>query len=93
MGAYSEMDLDMQYDSDNPFISDGEVSAPIRAVSQDQQASGSVASTRPQPSPTDEASKKKLADGAAAKHAAEEDEKRRAHEEAEAKRKAEWEAR
>ena len=55
MGAYSEMDLDMQYDSDNPFISDGEVSAPIRAVSQDQQASGSVASTRPQPSPTDEA--------------------------------------
>ena len=93
MGAYSEMDLDMQYDSDNPFISDGEVSAPIRAVSQDQQASGSVASTRPQPSPTDEASKKKSADGAAAKHAAEEDEKRRAHEEAEAKRKAEWEAR
>ena len=76
MGAYSEMDLDMQYDSDNPFISDGEVSAPIRAVSQDQQASGSVASTRPQPSPTDEASKKKSADGAAAKHAAEEDEKR-----------------
>ena len=93
MGAYSEMDLDMQYDSDNPFISDGEVSAPIQAVSQDQQASGSVASTRPQPSPTDEASKKKSADGAAAKHAAEEDEKRRAHEEAEAKRKAEWEAR
>ena len=93
MGAYSEMDLDMQFDSDNPFISDGEVSAPIQAVSQDQQASGSVASTRPQPSPTDEASKKKSADGAAAKHAAEEDEKRRAHEEAEAKRKAEWEAR
>ena len=93
MGAYSEMDLDMQYDSDNPFISDGEVSAPIQAVSQDQQASGSVASTRPQPSPTDEASKKKSADGAAAKHAAEEDEKRRAHEESEAKRKAEWEAR
>lgn len=92
MGAYSEMDLDMQYDSDNPFTSDGEVSAPIQAPSQDQQTSGPVATTRPQPPQTDDA-KKKAADDAAAKRKADEDARRRAHEESEAKRKAEWEAR
>lgn len=84
MGAYSEMDLDMQFGSDNPFTSDGEVSTPIQAASQNQQASGSAASMRPQPPQADDAAKKKAAD---------EDEKRRAHEESEAKRKAEWEAR
>ena len=92
MGAYSEMDLDMQFDSDNPFISDSEVPVPMQAGSQDTQASAPAAPTRPQPPQTDD-TKKKAADDAAAKHAAEEDEKRRAHEESEAKRKAEWEAR
>ena len=92
MGAYSEMDLDMQFDSDNPFTSDSEVSTPIQANSQDQQASSSVTTTRPQPPQTDDA-KKKAADDAAAKRKADEDARRRAHEESEAKRKAEWEAR
>ena len=92
MGAYSEMDLDMQFDSDNPFISDSEVPVPMQAGSQDTQASAPAAPTRPQPLQTDDA-KKKAADDAVAKHAAEEDERRRAHEESEAKRKAEWEAR
>ena len=92
MGAYSEMDLDMQFGSDNPFLSDSEVSAPIQAVSQNQQVSGSVAPTRPKPPQADEA-KEKAADEDAAKRKADEDARRRAHEESEAKRKAEWEAR
>ena len=77
MGAYSEMDLDMQFGSDNPFLSDSEVSAPIQAVSQNQQVSGSVAPTRPKPPQADEA-KEKAADEDAAKRKADEDARRRA---------------
>lgn len=93
MGAYSEMDIDMQYGSDNPFTSDSEVPAPTQAGSQDTQASTPAAPTRPQPPQTDDAAKEKAADDATAKRKADEDARRRAHEESEAKRKAEWEAR
>ena len=92
MGAYSEMDLDMQFGSDNPFLSDSEVSTPFQANSQNQQASSSVTTTQSQPPQADDA-KKKAADEDVAKRKADEDARRRAHEESEAKRKAEWEAR
>lgn len=92
MGAYSEMDLDMQYGSDNPFTSDMEAPAPKQASAQAPQEAVPAASERSQPSQTD-ANAKKAKDEAAAKRKADEEERRRAHEESEARRKAEWEAR
>ena len=92
MGAYSEMDLDMQFGSDNPSSAIVRCPRQFQAVSQNQQVSGSVAPTRPKPPQADEA-KEKAADEDAAKRKADEDARRRAHEESEAKRKAEWEAR
>ena len=62
MGAYSEMDLDMQYGSDNPFASDGETSA----SEQTPHESAPVAPTRSQSSQAD-ADAKKAKDEAAAK--------------------------
>lgn len=88
MGAYSEMDLDMQYGSDNPFASDEETSA----SEQPPHEAAPVAPAQSQPSQAD-ANAKKAKDEAAAKRKADEEERRRAHEESEAKRKAEWETR
>ena len=90
MGAYSEMDIEMQYDSDTPFASDGEAPAPVQAGPQAQQTAAPAAAARTQPPKADADAK---ADEAAAKRKADEEERRRAHEESEAKRKAEWEAR
>lgn len=93
MGAYSEMDLEMQYGTDTPFASDGEAPPPKQAGPQAPQAAAPAAPTRTQPPKGDADAKKKAADEAAAKRKAAEEERRRAHEESEAKRKAEWEAR
>ena len=84
MGAYSEMDIDMQYGSDSPFTSDNEASESRQAESRTPQAATPAAAAQHQPLQADADAKKKAAD---------EDEKRRAYEESEAKRKAEWEAR
>ena len=84
MGAYSEMDLDMQYGSDSPFTSDNEASESRQAESRAPQAATPAAAAQHQPLQADADAKKKAAD---------EDEKRRAYKESEAKRKAEWEAR
>ena len=93
MGAYSEMDIELQYGSDNPFTSDGEVPSSKQAGSQAPQVAASTAPSQTPPSQGDTAVKKNTADEAAAKRKADEDEKRRLHEESEAKRKAEWVAR
>lgn len=93
MGAYTEMDIDMQYGSDSPFISDSETDAPMQEGSRNPQASAPAGPTRSQTPQADADAKKKAADEAAAKRKADEDARRRAHEESEAKRKAEWEAR
>lgn len=88
MGAYSAMDIDVKYGSNNPFASDGETSA----SEQTPHGAAPVAPAQSQ-SPQADANAKKAKDETAAKRKADEEERRKAHEESEAKRKAEWEAR
>ena len=76
MGVYSEMDLDMQYGSDSPFASDDEVSAPEQAAIPAPQAAAPAASAQARPPQAQ----------------SDADTKKKAVEEAAAKRKAEDDA-
>ena len=48
MGAYSEMDIDMQYGSDSPFTSDNEASESRQAESRTPQAATPAAAAQHQ---------------------------------------------
>lgn len=78
MGNYSDMDIDMKYETGNPF----EDSQPFAS---DEDGVDSMQETAPTVSQSTAAE-----DAVSASE--DEDSKRRAHEESEAKRKAEWEA-